>query len=137
MGPGDKILTDDTVIGGYSAVNESMLTRESFDVAKSKGDKVYGCTMNKHGALLIQKTAVGDESIVLQIVSMVNDAQTAHGPIETTADLISAWFVPAVIFLTDFGIHSLIGMPELGGLPEAMVFRRMNSSLSFSQQRRW
>lgn len=100
IGPNDKIATDGNVISGYSAVNESMLTGESTDVAKANGDKVYGGTINQQGSLLVRTTAVGEESFVAQIVTLVNDAQTAHAPIEAMADRISAWFVPVVVLLS-------------------------------------
>ncbi|MDY6776094.1 MAG: heavy metal translocating P-type ATPase [Halobacteria archaeon] len=95
--PGEKIPTDGTVIGGESAVDESMVTGESVPVEKSEGDDVVGSTVNKNGVLRVEATKVGDDTAIQQIVSTVKEAQSRQPEIQNVADRISAYFVPAVI----------------------------------------
>jgi Cu+-exporting ATPase len=95
--PGEQIPTDGEVIDGESAVDESMVTGESVPVEKEPGDEVVGSTINEHGVLYVRATKVGSETAIQQIVSMVRDAQSRQPEIQTLADRISAYFVPAVI----------------------------------------
>jgi Cu+-exporting ATPase len=95
--PGERIPTDGEVIDGESAVDESMVTGESVPVEKEPGDEVVGSTINEHGVLFVRATKVGSETAIQQIVSMVRDAQSRQPEIQTLADRISAYFVPAVI----------------------------------------
>lgn len=95
--PGDRVPVDGDVIDGVSAVDESMLTGESLPVPKSKGDSLYGGTVNGGGSLLVRTTAVGSDAVLTQIVKLVNDAQTSRAPVEAFADNVSSVFVPAVI----------------------------------------
>src|SRR5581483_3108303 len=92
-----RIAVDGVVESGTSAVNESMLTGESMPVAKAAGDRVIGGTMNGTGVLRYRATALGEESVLAQIVRLMRDAQASRAPIQRLADRISAVFVPAVI----------------------------------------
>ncbi|MCB9108640.1 MAG: copper-translocating P-type ATPase [Anaerolineales bacterium] len=97
--PGEKIAVDGIVIGGASAVDESMLTGESLPVDKTIGDAVIGATLNKQGRLKIQATNVGQASALAQIIRLVEQAQGSKAPIQALADKIAAIFVPMVISL--------------------------------------
>ena len=94
--PSEQISVDGEVIGGGSAVDESMLTGESLPVEKSEGDAVFGATMNATGLLHIRATAVGADSALARIIRLVEEAQGSKAPIQRLADSISAVFVPAV-----------------------------------------
>ncbi len=97
--PGERVATDGTVIAGDSAVDESMVTGESMPVEKRKGDAVVGGTVNGNGALRVRATRVGSETMLAQIVKLVEDAQAAKAPVQLLADKIAAVFVPVVIVL--------------------------------------
>jgi P-type Cu+ transporter len=95
--PGEKIPVDGRVIEGSSHVDESMLTGEPDPVRKAAGDKVSAGTVNGNGSLRMRAEHVGDETLLGQIVHMVAEAQRSRAPIQRMADLVSAWFVPAVV----------------------------------------
>lgn len=95
--PGEKVPTDGVVVGGQSAVNESMITGESVPVEKSEGDEVIGSTLNENGVLKVEATKTGDDTALKQIVKTVKEAQSKQPNIQSVADKISAYFVPAVI----------------------------------------
>lgn len=95
--PGEKVPVDSVVIGGSSTVDESMLTGEPIPVEKSEGDEVTGGTINQSGALEIEATSVGGETVLSRIVQMVADAQRSRAPIQRLVDVVARYFVPAVI----------------------------------------
>ncbi len=97
--PGEKIPIDGRVTKGSSAVDESMLTGESLPVEKKVGDNVAGGTINKVGSFEFEVTKVGNETVLAQIIRLVEEAQGSKAPIQDFADKVSAWFVPAVIII--------------------------------------
>lgn len=104
--PGEKIPVDGVVIDGYSSVNESMITGESLPVNKKAGDELIGATINQLGMMNFRATRVGENTMLAQIIKMVESAQASRAPIQRMADQISAVFVPAVIViaLITFGV---------------------------------
>lgn len=95
--PGEKIPVDGRVVLGHSAIDESMLTGESIPVEKVADDKVFGASINGQGSLTIQAEKVGDETLLAQIIKLVEDAQQTKAPIAKIADRVAGVFVPAVI----------------------------------------
>ena len=94
---GEKIPVDGEVVEGYSSIDESMLTGESVPVDKSSGDLVFGATLNSTGSFKFRATKVGRDTMLSQIIRLVEEAQGSKAPIQRLADLISAYFVPTVI----------------------------------------
>lgn len=97
--PGEKIPVDGVIVTGDSSIDESMLTGESIPVEKHAGDKVTGATMNKNGSFEFRTTNIGSQTVLAQIIRLVEEAQGSRAPIQAFADRISAWFVPAVIII--------------------------------------
>ena len=95
--PGESIPVDGTIIEGTSSIDESMLTGESMPVEKHKGSQVFGGTVNKHGSFTILTTKVGANTTLSKIVKLIEDAQGRKAPIQRFADIVSSYFVPAVI----------------------------------------
>ena len=95
--PGEKIPVDGIVTDGYTSVDESMLTGESIPVEKNKGDKVTGGSMNKNGSITFETQKVGKDTVLAQIIKLVEDAQGSKAPIARMADVIARYFVPTVI----------------------------------------
>ena len=95
--PGEKIPTDGVVIEGLSTVDESMVTGESLPVVKESGHRLVGGCINTNGVLKMRVTAVGKDTVLANIIHMVDQAQSSKLPIQKTADRISAVFVPSVI----------------------------------------
>jgi P-type Cu+ transporter len=95
--PGEKIPVDGEVVSGYSTVDESMLTGESFPVTKQVGDEVVGATLNKMGSFQFRATKIGKDTVLAQIVKLVQQAQNSKAPIQKLADNITGWFVPVIL----------------------------------------
>jgi P-type Cu+ transporter len=97
--PGQKIPVDGIIAEGLSSVDESMITGESIPVEKKRGDKVIGATINKHGSFRFKATKIGKDTVLNQIIKLVEDAQGSKAPIQRLADKVSGYFVPAVIII--------------------------------------
>lgn len=97
--PGERIPVDGQVVSGQSYVDESMVTGESVPVSKAAGDSLIGGTVNQKGSLEFDATAVGQDTVLAHIVSMVEQAQGSKLPIQAIVDKITLWFVPAVMGL--------------------------------------
>lgn len=119
--PGEKIPVDGVVTDGNSAVDESMLTGESIPVDKKAGDKVFGATVNKFGTLNFSAVKVGKDTALAQIIKAVEDAQTSKAPIQRVADVISGYFVPAVIAVALFTFGVWLWLLEPGNVETALI----------------
>lgn len=95
--PGERIPVDGTIVEGTSSIDESMLTGESIPVEKKPGDLCIGATVNKYGTFTFEASRVGKDTVLAQIVKMVEDAQGSKAPIQKIADKVSGVFVPTVI----------------------------------------
>ncbi|MBI3034625.1 heavy metal translocating P-type ATPase [Candidatus Woesearchaeota archaeon] len=94
--PGQKIPVDGVVVDGHSSVDESMVTGEPIPVEKSRGAKVIGATINRTGSFRFRAAKVGRDTVLAQIIRLVEEAQGSKAPIQRLADVVSAYFVPAV-----------------------------------------
>src|SRR3989344_5953285 len=114
--PGGKIPVDGTIIEGTTSIDESMITGESIPVDKVTGDIVIGATINKQGNIKITATKVGADTMLAQIIKLVEDAQGSKAPIQALADKISSIFVPTVlgIAVLSLVLWIVIGIPALG-----------------------
>jgi Cu+-exporting ATPase len=97
--PGEKVPVDGVVIEGVTSVDESMVTGEPIPVEKTKGSKVTGGTVNGTGGFVMRAERVGSETLLAQIVRMVAEAQRSRAPIQKLADIVAAYFVPAVVLV--------------------------------------
>lgn len=97
--PGEKIPVDGVVLGGESWVDESMMTGEPMPVARRPGDRLIGGTLNTQGSLILQITQVGADTVLAQIIRLVEQAQSSKLPVQQKIDQLTAWFVPAVMLL--------------------------------------
>src|SRR5207244_6533272 len=97
--PGERVPVDGTIVEGFSAIDESMITGESIPVEKKIGDTAIGATVNKTGFLKIRATRVGSDTTLNQIIKLVEDAQVARAPIQRLADRVASVFVPAVVLI--------------------------------------
>ena len=111
--PGERVPVDGVVETGTSTVDESMLTGESAPVSKQPGDDLFGATVNGRGSLVFTATRVGRDTMLSSIIRLVEEAQGSRAPIQRLADLISAYFVPAVI-----GVAALVFLVWLAFGPE-------------------
>lgn len=123
--PGAKFPVDGEVIEGTSQVDESMVTGESMPVSKKKGDLVIGATINKSGFITYKATKVGADTLLSQIIKMVEDAQATEAPIQRLADKVASIFVPAVISIAVLAwLFWFFVAPTMGlvGLAQAFTF---------------
>jgi len=97
--PGEKIAVDGIIVDGYSGVDEKAITGESIPVEKKKGDEVIGATINKTGVLKFRATRVGKDTMLAQIIKIVEEAMGSKAPIQLLADKVSFYFVPTVMIL--------------------------------------
>jgi P-type Cu+ transporter len=120
--PGEKVPTDGVVIEGASTLDESMLTGESVPVGKGPGDEVVGATVNGAGAFQFRATRVGRDTVLQQIVRMVEDAQGSRAPVARLADTVSGYFTPVVIVvaIVTFVVWFVVAPAETR-LTEALV----------------
>ena len=111
--PGEKVPVDGVVLEGRSSVDESMISGEPIPVWKEPGSRVVGGTVNGTGAFVMRADKVGSETLIARIVAMVADAQRTRAPIQNLADVVSSYFVPAVmaVAVATFVIWNLVG-PE-------------------------
>ncbi|MGA5411870.1 heavy metal translocating P-type ATPase [Streptomyces lavendulocolor] len=109
--PGEKVPVDSVVLSGSSAVDESMVTGEPMPVTKHAGNTVIGATVNTTGSLRVRASKVGADTMLAQIIRLVQQAQASKAPIQRLADTVSAYFVPAVIAIavTAFALWYTIG----------------------------
>jgi P-type Cu+ transporter len=121
--PGEKVPVDGVVIEGATSVDESMVTGEPIPVEKTKGSKVTGGTVNGTGSFIMRAERVGSETLLAQIVRMVAEAQRSRAPIQKLADIVAAYFVPAVVLVAvlTFIVWALFG-PE-----PAMAYALVNA----------
>ena len=101
--PGESIPTDGVIMEGMSSLDESPITGESIPVDKSKGDDVIGATMNKTGLLKIKAARVGQDTVLTQIITLVEAARTGKAQIQRTVDQVAKYFVPAIV-ITAIGV---------------------------------
>ncbi|MFC1983426.1 heavy metal translocating P-type ATPase [Chloroflexota bacterium] len=121
--PGEKVSVDGEIIEGRSTLDESMVTGESLPVTKGEGDIVIGATINQTGAFRFKATKVGKDTMLAQIIQMVEQAQGSKAPIQRLADLIASRFVPIVIFIA---IGTFIVWFNFGPTP-AFIFALVNA----------
>ncbi len=109
--PGEKIPVDGVIIEGRSSIDESMVTGESMPVTKTVNDQVIGATINQTGSFKFRATKVGKETVLSQIIKMIEEAQGSKAPIQRLADLISSYFVPVVLIIAGltFGVWFFFG----------------------------
>jgi Cu+-exporting ATPase len=110
--PGERIPVDGEVVEGYSTIDEKTITGESIPVEKQVGGQVIGATINKAGLLKFKAIKVGADTMLSQIIKLVEEAQVARAPIQRLADLVSSYFVPAVIAIAtiSFIIWNMLGL---------------------------
>jgi Cu+-exporting ATPase len=97
--PGERIPTDGSIIDGSSSIDESAITGESIPVDKVKGDEVIGATINKNGLLKVRATKIGQDTVLSQIITLVEEAKTGKAKLEKMVDQVAKYFVPAIIII--------------------------------------
>ncbi len=121
--PGEKVPVDGEIIEGRSTLDESMVTGESLPATRDKGDSVIGATINQTGAFRFRATKVGQDTMLAQIIQLVEQAQGSKAPIQRVADLVASRFVPGVIFIA---IITFIAWFNFGPAP-AFTFSLVNA----------
>ena len=122
--PGEKIPVDGIIVDGESSIDESMVTGESIPTDKTKDDVVVGATMNKTGSFTFRATKVGQETMLAQIIKLVQEAQGSKAPIQRLADLVSSYFVPIVIMLA---VATFVVWYNFGPADKALLFAILNT----------
>lgn len=114
--PGGKIPVDGKIMEGSTAIDESMISGEPIPVDKKIGDMVIGATLNKQGSIRYEATKVGEDTLLAQIVRMVEEAQGSKAPIQALVDKISSVFVPVVLLIAVATLATwlIVGIPVLG-----------------------
>ena len=120
--PGEKIPVDGSITEGHSTLDESMLTGESIPVDKGPGDEVFGATLNKTGSFTLQARRVGKQTMLAQIITLVEQAQGSKAPIQRLADYVASIFVPAVLGIA---VCTFVAW-ALFGPPPALTFALLN-----------
>ncbi|WP_313755814.1 heavy metal translocating P-type ATPase [Tissierella sp.] len=110
--PGERIPVDGTVVEGNSAVDESMITGESIPIDKTVDDEVIGATINKFGTFKFRATKIGKDTVLSQIIKLVEDAQGSKAPVQRLADKIAGIFVPVVVVIA---LITFLGFYFIGG----------------------
>lgn len=130
--PGEKIPGDGVIIEGETQVDESMLSGESMPVDKKPGDDVAGATLNKFGLIKVQVKKIGKDTLLSQIIRMVEKAQETRAPIQKLADQVSAVFVPIVIVLAilTFAIWWIVNPSDMNGHQSSGVTRAMINAVA-------
>ncbi len=114
--PGERIPVDGTIVEGQTSVDESMITGESIPVSRQVDDPLIGGTFNQTGSVVFRAHRVGKETVLAQIITMVADAMRSRAPIQSLADAVARWFVPAVLLISllTFCVWALLGpQPKL------------------------
>ncbi|MGI9012564.1 MAG: heavy metal translocating P-type ATPase [Nitrososphaeraceae archaeon] len=110
--PGERVPTDGLVIDGSSSLDESALTGESIPVDKTKGDEVIGATINKNGLLKVKATKVGQDTVLSQIITLVEEAKTGKAKLERMVNQVAKYFVPTIVMIA---IGVFLGWYFIGG----------------------
>ena len=97
--PGERVPTDGMIIDGSSSIDESAITGESVPVDKVKGDEVIGATINKNGLLKVKATKIGQDTVLSQIITLVEEAKTGKAKVERMVDQVAKYFVPAIVII--------------------------------------
>ena len=127
--PGEKVPVDGTIIEGETHIDEKVVTGESFPVKRLKGDEVIGATVNLEGRFKFKATKVGKDTLLNQIVRMVEEAQAKRAPVQDLVDKVSEYFVPVVIVLS---ILTFVGWVFIADLPVRAGIMRMIAVLVIS-----
>ena len=142
--PGERVPVDGEVVEGRSYIDESMISGEPVPVEKQPGSSVVGGTVNQKGALTVRATAVGAQTLLAQIIRMVEQAQGSKLPIQALVDRVTLWFVPAVMLATGTGFSPLCAMIEdlirrRSGRPVHLFWggRTLDDLYALDRVRRW
>ena len=95
--PGERIPTDGFIIKGSSSIDESAITGESIPLDKFEGDEVIGATINKNGLLKVKVTKIGQDTVLSQIITLVEEARTGKAQMQRMVDQVAKYFVPAIV----------------------------------------
>ena len=118
--PGEKIAVDGKIVSGNTSVDEAMITGESIPVSKNTGDKVIGGSINKNGSIQFEATEIGKDTVLSQIIKLVEEAQGSKAPISRMADIVAGYFVPIVIGIAT--VTGIIWFISGSGLTAALTF---------------